>query len=168
MELIDNNNELLQRPSKKVDESLFDNNGHGLKPIASLLMQKINEYNAAGISACQIGIDLAIFAIFTDSQPRICVNPEIVAAAGDMKKDFEGCLSFPGLLLKVNRPDAIIVRYKNIEGVEVTEQLEGFTARAWLHEFDHTNGICFTSRVSKLTLDMAKKKLIKQSRRIKK
>lgn len=167
MQLVYSNDPILSQPCKPVGQDLLDNQAAGLKPIAATLIDKIHSLNALGISACQLGIDLAVFAISVDGKTRICANPQIVAAATDMEKANEGCLSFPGLYLKVNRPAAVVVRYLNEDGKEVTEQLDGLTARAWLHEYDHTIGICFTSRVTKLTLDIAKRRLNKQRRRTK-
>lgn len=166
MQLIDKDNPILKKSSTLVSENLLADRGKGIKPTASLLIDKIFMHDAIGISACQLGIDLALFAIITEGQTRICANPQIVAAVADMHKDTEGCLSFPGLYLKVLRPVEMIVRYHNEHGAEVTEQIKGITARAWLHEYDHTMGICFTDRVSNLTLDMATRKLNKQRRRI--
>lgn len=168
MQLVDKDHPILHKASTPVDEALLADNGTGLKPIAALLIDKIYAHNAVGISACQLGMDLAIFAIITEGQTRICANPQIVAALAEMRKDDEGCLSFPGLYLKVLRPYEVIVRYHNEHGKEVTEKIDGFTARAWLHEYDHTMGICYTDRVSKLALDMATRKLNKQRRRIRK
>lgn len=168
MKLVNSDDQLLKTPSKPVGEDLLSENGRGLKPLASLLMQKIIEHNALGISACQLGIDLALFAIDVNGTIKICANPQIVAAAAEMEKAEEGCLSFPNLYLKVNRPNAIIARYHNENGQEVTEQLDGLVARAWLHEYDHTIGICFTNRVGKLSLDLAKRKSTKKNRRISK
>lgn len=165
MKLVNSDDQLLKTPNKPVGEDLLSENGRGLKPLASLLMQKIIEHNALGISACQLGIDLALFAIEVNGTIKICANPQIVAAAAEMEKAEEGCLSFPNLYLKVNRPTAIIARYHNENGQEVTEQLDGLVARAWLHEYDHTIGICFTNRVGKLSLDLAKRKSTKKNRR---
>lgn len=165
MTLVPHNHPILNKPSQAVSQDMLDNNGAALKPIASLLVDQINRHAALGISASQIGIDLAVFAISVDGQYRICANPQIVAASADMEKADEGCLSFPNLFIKVNRPCAVVVRYHNEHGKEVTEQLDGLTARAWLHEYDHTIGICFTNRVSKLSLAIAKRKLNKQNRR---
>lgn len=167
MQLVQSNDPILSQSCKSVGQELLDNNAAGIKPIAAALIDKIYSLNALGISACQIGIDLALFAIIVDGKTRICANPQIVAAAADMEKDDEGCLSFPGLYLKVNRPNAVVVRYLNEDGKEITEQLDGLAARAWLHEYDHTIGICFTSRVTKLALDIANRKLNKQRRRTK-
>ena len=164
--LVEKNNTILHKASTQVGPELLADNGRGLKPIASLLIEQLSKHQAVGVSACQIGIDLAMFAVDVDHIVKVCVNPQIVAASSDMEKGLEGCLSFPDLWLKVNRPAAVVVRYLNIDANEVTEQLDGFMARAWLHEFDHTNGICFTNRVSKLSLDMANRKLNKKNRRM--
>jgi len=164
MQIIPSNDPILHRSSQPVSEEQMAG-GEQLKPIASMLIKTIKEQRAFGVSACQIGIDMAMFATYVDDRFRICVNPQIVAAATNMEKQPEGCLSFPGLLLNVNRPDAVVVRYHNVDGVEVTEHLDGLSARVWLHEYDHTMGICFTDRVSKLSLDMAKRKLNKRNRR---
>jgi peptide deformylase len=78
-----------------------------------------------------------------------------------MEKQEESCPSFPGLKLLITRPEAVAVRYNALDGTEITEKLEGAAARAWLHEYDHTQGICFTDRASRLHRNMAKKRLTK-------
>ena len=57
------------------------------------------------------------------------------------------------------------MRYKTIEGEEITERLEGLEARVWLHEYDHCQGICFTDRVGKLSINMAKRRQAKKLKR---
>lgn len=163
--LVDQNNPILHKPNQPVTQELLVDNGKGLKAVAQVLMDNLHKNNAIGISACQIGIDLALFIINVDGHIRVCANPQLVAASADMEKQIEGCLSFPNLELNINRPTAVVVRYTNLDANEVTEQLDGLAARAWLHEYDHTIGICFTNRVSKLVLDMSKRKLAKAKRR---
>lgn len=164
-ELVESTAEILHKPCQLVGDEYFADDSAQIRPIAALLIQKLYAYNALGISACQLGIDLSIFAVDVDNKLKICINPEIVAAIADMELGSEGCLSFPNMVLKVRRPASVIVRYKNIEGTDVTEELSGLEARAWLHEYDHTKGICFTDRVGKLKLSMAKKKQQKLERR---
>ena len=53
----------------------------------------------------------------------------------------------------------------SIEGEEITERLEGLEARVWLHEYDHCQGICFTDRVGKLSINMAKRRQAKKLKR---
>lgn len=165
MQLINSSNPILHRTSKLVDETLLEDNAKGIQPVISLLIQKITEHNALGISACQIGIDMAVFVTQVDNITKVCINPQIVAASAEMSKEDEGCLSYPGLWLKVNRPNSVVVRYINETGKEVTEQLDDLHARVWLHEYDHTQGICFVDRVSKLTKDIAIRKQLKRARK---
>ena len=165
MHLVNQDHPLLHQPSKLVDVTLFENDADVIKSIAVILAENIDKYQSYGISACQLGINMAIFATDTNGQMRVCVNPQVVAASVEMSQEKEGCLSFPGLHLSVRRPTGVVVRYLDINGKEVTEKLEGIEARVWLHEYDHTMGICFTDRVGKLSLSMAKKKLEKSKKR---
>jgi peptide deformylase len=166
--LINSTDPLLHQPVKLVTDEQFADYKNLLEPIASLLIKTIYEKDALGVSACQLGIDMSMFASIINNNVKICVNPEIVAASFKMSTMQEGCLSYPGLLLKVKRPAGVMVRYKTIDGQEITERLEDLEARVWLHEFDHCQGICFTDRVSKLSMDMAKRRLAKTNKRNKK
>lgn len=166
IQLVNENDPILHKPAQQVEKSEFANQSAELKPIVAVLIQKLYEQKAYGISACQVGIDKSIFVMDVDNKLKVCINPTIVAAQNEMVLHKEGCLSFPGLELVVKRPASIIARYQDIDGNEVTEQLENMEARVWLHEYDHTQGICFTDRVSKIKLDMAKKKLEKRQRRL--
>ena len=164
IKLIPSTDPLLHRPAEKVDTTDLSS----LKALSKDLILVLFEHRCAGVSAQQIGVDMAAFAINVDGYPKVCFNPEIVASAVDMVKQGETCATFPGLVLKVNRPDAVVVKYVNADGNEVTEHLDGEEARTWLHEYDHTVGICFTDRVSKLSLGMANKKMMKAAKRGKK
>lgn len=156
--LVPSTAEILHRPTKAVEDAEFQNDSAALKPIAALLIQELYKQRALGISACQIGIDKSMFVMDVDGKLKVCINPYIVAAQAEMSLGKEGCLSFPDLMLTVQRPASVIVKYRDIDGREVSEQLENLEARVWLHEFDHTQGICFTDRVSKMKLDLAQKK----------
>ena len=83
----------------------------------------------------------------------------------------EGCLSFPGVWLMVNRPKQAMIKYYDEEGEEQIETYEGVTSRVIQHEYDHMLGLNFTMRVSKLKLDRAMKaidKKVKKYQRAKK
>ena len=70
----------------------------------------------------------------------------------------EGCLTFPFLFLDIKRPSWVKVKYQNDNKEVVEEYLHGMSARVYQHEYDHMEGIVFTSLVSKLKLDRAEKK----------
>ena len=162
---IESNDPLLHRPAKLITEDQTADYKNILQPVASLLVTAIYDKDALGVSACQIGVDMSMFAMLVNDKVRVCVNPEIVAASFKMVMMREGCVSFPELFLSVKRPESIAVRYKTIEGEEITERLEGLEARVWLHEYDHCQGICFTDRVGKLSINMAKRHQAKKLKR---
>lgn len=128
-----------------------------------LLIKVANKLNGAGLSANQIGIDAKVFAItVVENYHYAAFNPEILESSEETILMEEGCLSRPGLWLKVARPERIKVKYFTFKGEEVRTELAGYHSRVFQHEYDHMLGIDFTQRVGKLKLDMALKKLSKQ------
>jgi len=116
-----------------------------------------------GLAANQIGITKRFFAIGHESfdvfkKPAIIYNPVLVNAEEEQELGQEGCLSFPGVWVQVNRSRAVMVRYQNNKGEFLLSRLEGLEARCFQHELDHLDGITFNKRVSKLKWDMAKQK----------
>ena len=78
----------------------------------------------------------------------------------------EGCLTYPGLWLKVNRPTSIKAEWEDSKGTKGEYALSGLESRVFQHEYDHMEGTNFTERVSKLKLDMAHKRRKKQLRKL--
>jgi peptide deformylase len=116
-----------------------------------------------GLAANQIGITKRFFAIGHESfdvfkKPAIIYNPVLVNADEEQELEQEGCLSFPGVWVQVNRSRAVMVRYQNNKGEFLLSRLEGLEARCFQHELDHLDGITFNKRVSKLKWDMAQQK----------
>ena len=116
-----------------------------------------------GLAANQIGITKRFFAIGHESfdvfkKPAIIYNPVLVSADEEQELGQEGCLSFPGVWVQVNRSRAVMVRYQNNKGEFLLSRLEGLEARCFQHELDHLDGITFNKRVSKLKWNMAKQK----------
>lgn len=75
------------------------------------------------------------------------INPEIVKKEGDIEEDFEGCLSVKNIYGKVPRHNKVRVRALDENGREVRVKAEGFLARVFQHEVDHTNGIMFIDHI---------------------
>lgn len=115
------------------------------------------ENNGIGLAGPQIGVSKRIFVMGNQDRLYACINPIIVSGTGDIK-DIEGCLSFPNLWLKVKRYETIQVKYYNAFGQEVFTEFSGLIARVFQHELDHLDGVCFDTRVGKLSLEMAKNK----------
>jgi peptide deformylase len=66
---------------------------------------------------------------------------------GEVKSDYEGCLSVKDIYGKVPRHTKIRVKALNTEGHEVRFKADGFLARVLQHEIDHTNGILFVDHI---------------------
>lgn len=82
-----------------------------------------------------------------DKSFQVFINPEIVKYDGDMIEEFEGCLSVKDIYGKVSRYTKVKVKAKDINGKDVRITAEGFLARVFQHEIDHTNGILFVDRI---------------------
>ena len=128
-------------------------------------------HGGIGLSANKCGIFERVFVLGANDAIWACINPKIINASPDLIRDKEGCLSFPGLALGVERHSWVEAEFINEECKVVQMRFEGLTARCFQHELDHMNGIKFTSKVKPLALQMAKKqqqKLIKKIMRLKK
>lgn len=115
-------------------------------------------YGGIGLSANQCGIRARVFIIGTDQFQIACINPKVIKTSADLQKDNEGCLSFPALYLKIARPIWCDVGFYDESGQYKEMRLEGLTARCFLHELDHMNGVKFTSHVGPVSIQLAKQK----------
>lgn len=75
------------------------------------------------------------------------INPEIVKREGPLVEDYEGCLSVPNVYGKVARHDKVKVKALDANGKEFRVTAEGFLARIFQHEIDHTNGLVFIDHI---------------------
>jgi len=119
--------------------------------------------NGMGLAANQIGITKRFFAIGSDTfdrfkKPAIIWNPRLITQSEEKVLDLEGCLSFPGLFVKVERPKVIEVEYETTKGTKESTRLDNMESKCFQHEYDHLEGITFNKRVSKLRWDMANKR----------
>lgn len=115
--------------------------------------------NGIGLSANQVGLDAQVFVMGdTVENSTLCINPTILQYTSETVVDVEGCLSFPNIFVKVKRPKEILAKFWNENLEEQIVKIEGYSAKCYLHEWDHLQGITFKDRVSKLKWDMALKK----------
>jgi peptide deformylase len=159
MKLIPENDKGLSTPCEAYDFESEDLTAR----LATLehMIQMMVASKGIGLAAPQIGRLTQLFVIEADGARFPCYNPEIVDASQNMASDYEGCLSFPDLFFKVARPDWVVGKFQDINGVVITRRFDGLAARCFQHELDHLRGICFTRRVGPITLQMAQKRRIK-------
>lgn len=107
-----------------------------------------------GLSAVQIGYPFRAFVMKTT--PIIAVfNPRLLDASEETETLDEACLSFPGLNVPIKRAQRIRVRYQQPNAETVTKSFAGMTARCFLHELDHCDGILFYNRGTRFHRDRA-------------
>lgn len=141
--------------------------------VESQLIDSMKHYQGIGLSANQVGIMERVFVMYSDVKKReiiSCFNPKIITQSDTEIVIDEGCLSYPGLWLKVKRPDGIEVEYEDKNGELQSKAMFGLECRIFLHEYDHMEGTDFTKKVSKIKLDRAKKrqsKMLKKSKLLK-
>lgn len=156
--------ELVKIPNAILRETLPDfdfASSENAIDIAHILAKSMIKYGGAGIAANQLGLKHRCFAM--KSNPIIVAfNPKIVDTSEEMIELEEGCLSIPGLNVKIKRPRSIRVRYTEPNGNVVTQKFTDLTARIFQHELDHLNGILITDRISRLKKHMAIKKGLKR------
>ena len=152
MELIKAPNEFLEKQVKPFDFENMD-----AEKISKDMVDTMLKYKGIGLASNQVGLDAQIF-VMGEENPITVINPIITEVGPERVEMEEGCLSFPGLYFKVKRPAVVSVQYLDTKQEECIIKLEGLHARVFLHEYDHLQGITFDQRISKLRLEMAKKK----------
>jgi peptide deformylase len=128
------------------------------KEFASSLVETCIQKNGYGLSANQCGFRHRVFVMGAGSEYVAFFNPKITAMSEETVHMGEGCLSFPLLELKITRPSGIVVEYQDYNGEVKKANYVGVSARCFLHELDHMNGIVYTEKAKPLALQMAKKK----------
>ena len=105
------------------------------------------EANGVGLAAPQVGILKRLVVIDVDYEhPYVLINPVIVEKDGEQTGD-EGCLSLPGKVATVTRPNHVICKCLNEDMEEIEIEGEGLLARAICHELDHLDGILYKDKV---------------------
>jgi len=151
---------MLRRQTTPVDFDRME--GTNVSFIAMSLMETCNKLGGLGLSANQcIGQYHSMCAVnMLDENKIYCmINPKILEFSETKSELKEGCLSFPGLLLKVRRPEWVEVEFFAIGGERIQRRYEGITSTIIQHELDHLNGICYTDIVPKVNLEIAQRKV---------
>lgn len=135
------------------------------------MLALMNDRQGVGIAAPQLGISLQILIVasrpnerYPDAPsmvPVVMINPQLVWHSTRLVKDWEGCLSVPGIRGLVERPDAVEVAYQDACGQWCEVSWRGFPARIFQHEFDHLLGKTFLDRVHSMNDLYSEKEFLK-------
>lgn len=147
------NDSILTLPGEEIDNT-YEN----LSTLIEDMFETMYEASGIGLAAHQVGLPIKLFII--DLIPykegdetlkdfkKIFINAEIVEEEGEEFAATEGCLSIPGIHEEIKRKPKIRLKYLDENFVQHDEWFEGLAARCIQHEYDHTNGILFTKKIS--------------------
>lgn len=105
------------------------------------------------LAAIQIDVPLRVVVVRSDFDNkqdktfRAFINPTITKYEGEIVEDYEGCLSVKDIYGKVPRYSKVRIKALDLSGKEVRFSAEGFLARVFQHEIDHTNGKVFLDHI---------------------
>ena len=122
------------------------------------MVETMKHWGGIGLSANQVGFIYRMFVMGDNENYVCCWNPKILVESENKIPIEEGCLTYPGLFVRIDRPDWIEVQFED-ENKEVhTDTFEQLMCRVFQHEMDHMDGVDFTQRAKKMHLNMAKRK----------
>ena len=163
LNLVEPSDEVMNRAPQPFN---FEADGDSAQSVANVLFERMKQLGGVGLSANQVGLDMRVFVMGLGELKIAVFNPIIIKYSKEEELFNEGCLSYPGIMLAINRPTKITATYQNETGKYVEQDFNGLTARIFQHEYDHMNGTDYTQRVSKFKLDFAKKKFENKRKKI--
>jgi peptide deformylase len=123
------------------------------------LVKFMYDNNGISLSAPQVGEPYRIFAMRGSPENFVCFNPKIVQPSEQEVVLEETSLSYPGLVIKIKRPQHIRVRFMLPNADTRTETFTGMTARVFQHNLDFLDGIAYYNRANKYHRDKAFRKV---------
>jgi peptide deformylase len=163
--LVDSKDPILQEVLPEFD---FSNTPVNPTTFASQLVETCKYHDGLGLSANQCGFRHRVFVMGAGDNYVAHFNPKVISVSENLVHMSEGCLSFPFLFLNITRPGTIQVEYQDYHGETKQATYSGVTARCFLHELDHLNGVVYTSKAKPLALKTGKQKRDKLLTRMKK
>ena len=160
--LLENDNIALTIPLSGCSEDL------DRKELKENLIETMKNFHGIGLSASQCGVMERVFVMYSDVKKQkiiACFNPKIISEGTEMVTMDEGCLTWPGIWIKIRRPDHIACTFEDENGELNRVTMMGLECRIFQHEMDHMEGTNFTNRVSKLKMDRAKKRAAKMKKK---
>lgn len=136
--------------------------------LADDMLETMYAAPGVGLAAIQVAVPKRLFVLDVSDdeekpEPRVLINPEIVELGPEMRLHEEGCLSLPDVLVDIERPSTLVVRYIDRHGKQQEHSAEGLLATAIQHELDHLNGKLIIDYLSRLKRDMVIRKFKKRA-----
>lgn len=134
---------------KKSEEVVSVDNA--TRELISSMIETMAESQGLGLAAPQVGVNKRVIVIRTDwGNPSFLtlINPRVIEKSRETETGEEGCLSFPGVFLKIKRPKRVKISGLGRNKNKMELGADGLLARVLQHEIDHLDGILFYDRLS--------------------
>lgn len=163
LKIVDNGHPALRQELPEFD---FSNPLCDPIELANNLIETMKANKGIGLAANQCGLPYRCFVLWSE-KPLVVFNPRIIDQTSDEILLEEGCLTYPNLFIKIKRPKVIKARFQDAFGETHTEKFIGMTARGFLHEMDHLDGVLFQRRASIPHLSRAMNQMKQLDRQLK-
>lgn len=150
---------IVAKPVKEVDARI--------RRLVDDMLETMYAADGVGLAATQVDVHERVIVIDTSEtrdDPRVLINPELVARSEEMSFSDEGCLSVPQVYDKVKRHARVTVRALGRDGQPGQFDADGLLSVCVQHEMDHLLGKVFVEYLSPLKRDRIKTKMLKKSR----
>lgn len=142
-----------------------------LRALIDDMFETMYDAPGVGLAAVQVGIPRRLLVLDVagkeDAPAPICMINPVIEQLGDQPRVYEeGCLSLPDVLVEIERPAQVQVRYTDREGKEQVLEADGLLATAVQHEIDHLNGKLIIDFLTPLRRNMVVRKLKKAARTV--
>ena len=137
--------EILRKKCKEVTE-ITDR----IKMTMEDMLETMRQEYGVGIAGPQVGVMRRMFVAEPEpSRVYFMINPVILEQSGEQEGD-EGCLSVPGKIGTVVRPDYIKIEATDLDGERKVYEFHDFDARVMCHENDHLDGILYIDKATNI------------------
>ena len=145
----------------------FENPQVDPEKLSAQLVENMIHHEGLGLSANQIGIPVQAFSMLMDENALVVFNPEILEWDEETTYMKEGCLSFPGLWIAIERAKSVAIKFQVFDGEDQAGSMTDLSARIFQHESEHMDGVLFINSVSRLKLKSAMRKRNMNLRKLK-
>jgi peptide deformylase len=144
MDILEHPNPALKQHASDVDPAT----DAGLVSLVQSMAKAMYDAPGVGLAATQVGVQKRLIVLDVDDGLTALCNPRIVEASSETAIEDEGCLSFPGVYIPIERPVGCVCEALDLKGNPVRLTAEGLFARVLQHETDHLDGLLIIDRAT--------------------
>ncbi|MDO8633150.1 MAG: peptide deformylase [bacterium] len=154
MEIVKYPHPLLNKKTREIPKITKE-----LTKLVPQMVKIMDEHEGIGLAGPQVGRQESMIIVKDGEDNLVFFNPKILSSSKQKGTEEEGCLSLPGLFVKVRRPLEVEVVAQDAKGQVLRITAKGLAARIFQHEIDHLQGKLIINRISPLAKLKVRKQL---------